>query len=50
MMIMIKFKFIDSLKDKRKKERNIIKTTVTELMIFEFLKLLVNTEMKMSLN
>jgi hypothetical protein len=48
-MIMTKLKFIDSLKDEREKDEDIIKTTVTEMMIFEFKKLLVNAEMFLTL-
>ncbi len=46
---MTKLKFIDSLKDEREKDEDIIKTTVTEMMIFEFKKLLVNAEMFLTL-
>jgi hypothetical protein len=48
-MIIMKFKFIDSSRNKREKDENTIKTTVTEMMIFELKKLLVDTEMFLTL-
>jgi len=48
-MTMTKLKFIDSLKDEREKDEDIIKTTVTEMMIFEFKKLLVNAKIFLTL-
>jgi len=45
MMIMTKFKFIDSLKDERKRDEDTVETTVTKMMIFEFKELLVNVKM-----
>jgi len=47
---MTKLKFINSSKNERERERNIVEVTVTKLMIFELLKLLINAEVKMSLN
>ncbi len=44
MIIMTKFKFIDSSRNERKKDEDIFETTVTEMMIFEFKKLLVNAK------
>ncbi len=44
MMIMTKLKFIDALKDEREKDEDIVKITVTKMMIFELKKLLVNAE------
>ncbi len=41
---MIKFKFIDSSRNKREKDEDTVETTVTKMMIFEFKKLLVNAE------
>jgi len=35
MMIMMKFKFIDSLKNKRERDENTVKTTVIKMIIFE---------------
>ena len=46
---MTKFRFIDSLRNERKKNEDIVKTTVTEMMIFELKKLLVNAEMFLTL-
>jgi hypothetical protein len=46
---MMKFRFIDSLKNKREKEEDIVETTVTEMMIFESSELLINIKVKMSL-
>jgi len=43
-MTMTKFKFIDSSRNKRKRDENIVETTVTKMMIFEFKKLLVNAK------
>jgi hypothetical protein len=49
MMIMTKFKFIDSLKNKKEREEDTVEITVTEMIIFESSKLLVNIKVKMSL-
>jgi len=49
MMIMTKLKFIDSLRNKRKKDEDIVETTVTKVMIFELKKLLVNAKMLLTL-
>ncbi len=49
MMIMTKLRFIDSLKDERKKDEDIVETTVTKMMIFELKKLLINAEMLLTL-
>jgi len=35
MMIMKKFKFIDSSKDEREKDEDTVETTVTKMMIFK---------------
>jgi len=45
----MKFRFINSSKDEREREEDIVETTVTEMMIFELSKLLVNIKAKMSL-
>jgi len=50
MTIIMKFKFIDSLKNKRERKEDTVEMTVTELMIFEFSELLVNIKIKMNLN
>jgi hypothetical protein len=49
MMTIMKLKFIDSLKDERERNEDIIKITVTEMMIFELKKLLVNAKMLLTL-
>ncbi len=49
MMIMMKLKFIDSLRNKREKDEDIVKTTVTKTMIFELKELLVDAEMLLTL-
>jgi len=46
---MTKLRFIDSLKDERKKDEDIVETTVTKMMIFELKKLLINAEMLLTL-
>ncbi len=46
---MTKFKFIDSLRNKREKDEDTVKTTVTEMMIFELKELLVNAKMFLTL-
>jgi hypothetical protein len=48
-MIMTKLRFIDLLKDERKRDEDTVETTVTEMMIFELKKLLVNAEMLLAL-
>jgi len=49
MMIMIKLKFIDSSRNKRERDEDTVKTTVTKVMIFELKKLLINAEMLLTL-
>jgi len=49
MMIMIKFRFIDSLRNKKEKDEDTVETTVTKMMIFEFKELLVNAKMLLTL-
>jgi len=46
---MTKLKFIDSLKDERERNEDIIKTIVTKVMIFELKELLINAEMLLTL-
>ncbi len=48
-MIMMKLRFINSLKDKRERDEDTVETTVTEVMIFELKKLLINAEMFLTL-
>ncbi len=40
----MKFRFIDSSKDEKEKNEDIVETTVTEMMIFELKELLVNAK------
>jgi len=44
MMIMMKFRFIDSSRNEKERDEDIVKTTVTKMMIFELKELLVNAE------
>jgi len=46
---MTKLRFIDSLRNKRERNKDIVETTVTEMMIFELKKLLVKTKMLLTL-
>jgi len=48
-MTMMKLRFIDSSKDEKEKDENTVKTTVTEMMIFEFKKLLVDAKILLTL-
>jgi len=48
-MIMMKLRFIDSLKDEKERDEDTVETTVTEVMIFEFKELLVNAKMLLTL-
>jgi len=48
-MTMMKLKFIYSSKDERERNENIVKITVTKMMIFESQELLVNAEMLLTL-
>jgi len=48
-MTMTKFRFIDSLKDGKEKDKDTVETTVTEMMIFEFKELLVDAKMLLTL-
>jgi len=45
MMIMIKLRFIDSLRNKKERNKDTVKTTVTEMIIFELKELLINAKM-----
>ncbi len=49
MMTMTKLRFIDSLRNEREKDKDIVKITVTEMMIFEFKELLIDTKMLLTL-
>jgi len=44
-MTMTKLRFIDSSRNKKEKDEDTVKTTVTKMMIFELKELLVNAEM-----
>jgi len=48
-MTMTKFRFIDSLKDEKERDKDTVETTVTEMMIFEFKELLVDAKMLLTL-
>ena len=43
-MIMTKLRFIDSSRNEKERNEDIVKTTVTKMMIFELKELLVNAE------
>ena len=45
----MKLKFIDSSRNKRERDEDTVKTTVTKMMIFEFKELLVDAEMLLTL-
>ncbi len=45
----MKFKFIDSLRNEKERDKDTIKTTVTKMMIFEFKKLLIDAEIFLTL-
>jgi len=45
MMIMMKFKFINSSRNEKERNEDTVKITVTKVMIFELKELLVNAEM-----
>ncbi len=46
---MTKFKFIDLLKNERKKDEDTVEMTVTKVMIFKLKELLVNAKMLLTL-
>ena len=48
-MTMIKLRFINSLRNEKERDKDIVETTVTEMMIFEFKELLVNAEILLTL-
>jgi len=48
-MTMIKLKFIDSLRNKRERDEDIIETTVTKMIIFKLKELLVDAKMFLTL-
>ncbi len=49
MMIMMKFKFINSLRNKKERDEDTVEITVTEIMIFEFKELLVDAKIFLTL-
>jgi len=49
MMTMTKLRFIDSLRNKKERDEDTVKTTVTKMMIFELKELLVDAEMLLTL-
>jgi len=49
MMIITKLKFIDSSRNKRERNEDTVKTTITKMMIFEFKELLIDAEMLLTL-
>jgi len=49
MMTMTKLRFIDSLRNKKERDEDTVKTTVTEIIIFELKELLINAEMFLTL-
>ncbi len=49
MMTMTKLKFINSSRNKRERDEDIVETTVTEVMIFESQELLINVKMFLTL-
>jgi len=48
-MTMTKFRFIDSPRNEKERNEDTVKTTVTEVMIFELKELLINAEMLLTL-
>jgi len=48
-MIIMKFRFIDLLRNERERDEDTVETTVTKMMIFELKELLVNAEMLLTL-
>jgi len=45
----MKLKFIDSSRNKKERDEDTVKTTVTEMMIFELKELLINVKMSLTL-
>jgi len=48
-MTMTKLRFIDSSRDERKRDEDIVETTVTKMMILKFKELLINAEILLTL-
>ena len=49
MIIMTKLRFIDSSRNEKERDEDIVKITVTEMTIFEFKELLVNAKIFLTL-
>ena len=49
MMTIMKLRFIDSLKDERKRDEDTVQTTVTKVMILKLKELLIDTKMFLTL-
>jgi len=48
-MTIMKLRFIDSLKDERKRDEDTVQTTVTKVMILKLKELLIDTKMFLTL-
>jgi len=48
-MTITKLKFIDSLRNERERDKDIVETTVTKMIIFELKELLVDAKMFLTL-
>ncbi len=48
-MTMTKLRFINSSRDEKERDEDTVKTTVTEIIIFELKELLINAEMFLTL-
>jgi len=49
MIIITKLRFIDSSRNEKERNKDIVETTVTEMMIFELKELLVDAKMLLTL-
>jgi len=49
MMMITKLKFIDSLRNERERDKDIVETTVIKMIIFELKELLVDAKMFLTL-
>jgi len=49
MMTITKLRFINSSKDEKERDKNIVEMTVTKMIILEFKELLVNAKMFLTL-
>jgi len=48
-MIIIKLKFINSLRNEKERDEDTVETTVTKMIIFELKEILVNAKMLLTL-